>query len=44
MDSVCFEEGGTIPEQVKVVNKADVVSCTGGLESGVETEESAEAP
>lgn len=35
--------GGTGPKQIKVINKTYIESSAGGLESGVETQDSAEA-
>ena len=44
MKSICTEKRRTVPEQVEVVNEANVVDSAGRLKPGAQTEDSGEMP
>ena len=42
--SISPEEVRPVPEQIKIINKTNVMDFAGGLEPGVEAEDSAKPP
>ena len=42
MDTVVLKQSRAVPKQIKIVNEANVVGPTGGLDPGVEAKDSSE--